>query len=347
MPSSSDTPGVSAAFRDGLRRVRSAPALLVGVWLVTLFCAAPAAVLLRTMLAADLGSSLEAASQARGMNVGWWQEFSARTSGLGATFEPSVVGFAAVLKNLSAFLDGQWPSAPVLFLLAAYLVILSFLAGGVLDRYARQRRLGASGFFAACGVFFLRFLRLAVLAALAYWLVFAVVHAALFDRFYPWITRDLDIERAAFQWRVFCYLLFLLPLVAVNLVFDYAKIRAVVEDRHSMIGALAAGARFVRHNPGATVSLYLLNTLLFLAVIAVYALLAPGVGGGDTLSLGWTLLAGQAYVLARLAVKLTAYASQTSLFQQRLAHASYAAAPQPVWPESPAAESLSNPPPPA
>ena len=48
----------------------------------------------------------------------------------------------------------------------------------------------------------------------------------------------------------------------------------------------------------------------------------------------------QAYVLARLGLKLVFYASQTAYFQGQLAHASYVAAPQAVWPESPAAEAI-------
>jgi hypothetical protein len=49
---------------------------------------------------------------------------------------------------------------------------------------------------------------------------------------------------------------------------------------------------------------------------------------------------GQLYVLARLWIKLVFWASETSLFQSRLAHAEYVAAPRPRWPESPAAEAI-------
>jgi hypothetical protein len=39
---------------------------------------------------------------------------------------------------------------------------------------------------------------------------------------------------------------------------------------------------------------------------------------------------------------LAAYASATVLFQSRLAHAEYTAAPPLVWPDSPAAEAIVN-----
>ena len=39
-------------------------------------------------------------------------------------------------------------------------------------------------------------------------------------------------------------------------------------------------------------------------------------------------------------VKLLFWASETSLFQSRLAHAGYVATPAPAWPDSPTAEAL-------
>ncbi|HET7217280.1 MAG TPA: hypothetical protein VFJ02_04500, partial [Vicinamibacterales bacterium] len=222
---------------------------------------------------------------------------------------------------------------------AAWLVIWSFLSGGVIDRYARQRPTRAYGFFAACGTHFWRFLRLGVLAWIVYWILFALVHPWLFDDLYPWLTRDVVVERTAFLTRVALYVLFGVLLVLANVVFDYARIRIVVEDRYSAIGAFLAGARFVRRHP-ATLRLYLLNGLVFLILALGYALAAPGAPAGAAIWLA--LLVGQIYILLRHYVKLLFYASQTSYFQSALAHAAYTAAPSVVWPDSPAAESIGN-----
>ncbi len=128
-------------------------------------------------------------------------------------------------------------------------------------------------------------------------------------------------------------------LVAFNLWMDYAKVRAVVEDRRSMIGALLSAARFIRRHPGDTIALYVADGALFLVVLAVYATFAPDAGKA-----GWSMWLGLAisevYLLARLWVKLVFYASEVSLFQSKLAHAGYVAAPVPVWPESPSAEAI-------
>lgn len=334
--------GTIATVAEGLRRVISAPAVLFGVWLVTVVAALPLAITLHRAIAADLGSSVEAAQAVRGVNWDWWQEFQFRHPWASDTFQPTVIGFAAPLRNLSAWLAGDWADWPITAAAALYVAAWMFLLGGVLDRYARQRRLRTQGFFGTSGVFFFRFLRLAVLAALVWTLVFGIVHGWLFETAYPWLTRDLTVERTAFLWWLVCAFVFVLLASAVMLVFDYAKVRAVVEDRRSMIGALVAGARFVWRHPGAATGAFAANGVLFVLVLAAYALTAGGAGGGETWRVLGGLVLAQVYMLARLVVKLSFYASATVVFQDRLAHAAWTAPPQPVWPDSPTVEAITN-----
>jgi hypothetical protein len=329
---------VTQAWRDGLRRVRRAPALIVGLWSATVLLALPMALVLRGTIAAHLGASLAAERAADGMNFDWWNEFLAQTGGLGQTFVPSILGFAAVLRNVSTIADG--PSLPLAIAAVVFgnTLLSLFLLGGVLDRLARDRRVGASGFFATCGRFAFRFVRLGVLAALIYWALFDWLHPLLLDTIYGRLTRDLTVERTAFLYRLTLYLLFAIPLAAVNLWFDYAKVRMVVEDRRSAFGALAASARFIRRHPGATLGLYLLNALAFLLVLGAYALVAPGAWSGGWVLVGFAI--AQVYIALRVAARLLFAASQIALFQSRLAHAGYVAAPFPAWPESAAAEAV-------
>jgi hypothetical protein len=86
-------------------------------------------------------------------------------------------------------------------------------------------------------------------------------------------------------------------------------------------------------------ALYALNTLTFLALLALWALMAPSAGGAG-FSMWFGFVVAQLYLVARLALKLQFIASQTALFQANLAHAAYTAAPEPMWPESPAAEAI-------
>jgi len=96
---------MTSAWRDGIRRVNGAPALLLGVWGLTLLVSVPMAAAMRGMLAQHLGASLAADTAASGVNYDWMQEFSDQAAGLGVTFRPTILGFGAVLDNLSAFID--------------------------------------------------------------------------------------------------------------------------------------------------------------------------------------------------------------------------------------------------
>lgn len=327
---------VVGSWLDGWRRVLRAPAVAAAMFALTLAAAVPFAVVLGAQIEAHLGRSLAAHAVADGVNSDWWEEFLAQASGLGATFTPAVIGFASTLDHFSRVLDAGGTSVPIAALAAAYLLLWTFLSGGILDRYARQRPTRAYGFFGAAGACFWRLLRLALVAAVIYGWLFAYVHRWLLDDAYTRLTRDLAVERTAFAWRVVLYVVFGALLVAVNVTVDYARIRLVVEDRRSVLGALRAALAFMRRHTNRVVALYAVNAATFLLVVAVWAMAAPGVGDAGWM---WGVFAGtQLYLLARLLLKLQFIASQTALFQASLAHAAYTAAPPPVWPESPAAE---------
>jgi hypothetical protein len=330
-----------AAWREGLRRVAGAPAILAGVWIATLLVTLPLALGLRAQIEQHLGGSLAADTAASGVNYDWMQEFGDQASGVGVTFKPTIIGFGAVLDNLSGFLDNVQRPVVIIGAAAAYLALWIFIAGGIIDRYARNRPTPLHGFFAASGVFFFRFLRLAAIMGIVYGVLFEYLHPWLFDRLYPRLTYEMSAERTAFFTRVALYVVFGLVLAACNLVFDYAKVRAVVEDRRSMIGALSAAIGFVRRNHATAAALYVGDFLLFLIAIAVYAVVAPGAAGAGVVA--WLGVAvGQLYILARLWVKLAFWASETALFQGRLAHAGYIATAVPVWPESPVVEAIGS-----
>ena len=316
------------------------PVGVAALLLATAAATLPAAMLLGSSIEDQLGDSLSASTAAAGVDLRWWDEFTAQ-GGSPRSFTPAIIGGAAPVGTYSNLLDRKGPPYEVLGVLAIALVPWVFLSGGLLDRYARRRRTGARGFFGACGVFFFRFLRLGLLAGLAYALLLGPVHEWLFETAYPWMTRETSVERTAFLWRVIVYAIWLAPLLLVNLVVDYAKVRAVVEDRHSVIGAVVAAARFVLRHPASVAGVYGVNAVIATLVLLAYILIAPGGRGGD-----WRLLAaiavGGAYLLARLAVRLAFLASAMTLVERSFAHAEYTAPPLPVWPDSPAAEAIEN-----
>ena len=329
---------MTAAFLDGLRRAASAPMLVVGVWVGTLATALPLGLLLFLGIASDLGPSATAGAVAEGWDEMWWIEFRADANAVEGTFGPWVIGFAAALFNLSNLLDGQAPGAAVLPAVVWFLAWI-VLAGGVLDRLARQRPIGSAAFFSACGGFVWRFARLGVIAAIAYGVLFLWFRPWLFGDVYESLTHDVTVERTWALTRFGLYGIFGALLAAVDLVFDYTRVRAVVEDRRSMVGALLATLRFMRRHALGVTGLWLLNGTLLAVTVALYAVAVPGAGA----PVWGAFLIGQLYVAARVFARLAAYASQVSYFQSRLAHATYVARPEPRWPDSPSGEAIGPP----
>jgi hypothetical protein len=254
MPSSPDAaPGpdrrratVLGAYVEGWRRVIRAPRLTVGVLVMTWIVGLPLAIGLRDQIQAQLGPSTTADGLMRGWDTEWAGEFAAGTAEAGGTFSEEMLGFGGTLAALSRLLGGQGPPMALAGAIAAYLILWTLLEGGLLDRYARARPVRTGAFFAACGVFFFRFLRLGVLTGAGYWILFHWVRPALFGAVFSAAIGNLANEHGALVIQGWLYALFLLLLGLVGLLADFAKVRMVVEDRHSALAGLAAALRFIR-----------------------------------------------------------------------------------------------------
>lgn len=295
-----------SAWRDGIRRVNRAPAILAGLWLLTLSTTMPLALTLR--------------------------------EGQRLIFHPTVAD-VSLLPTLDAFADNTPSRLAIDAAASGYAALWLFLAGGIIDRYARERPTRAFGFFSACGGFIVRFIRLGIVMGIVYGFLFGWMRPWLFDRLYPRMIRDVTVQRTAFFAFLMLYAVFVVVLAGCNLIFDYAMVRAVAEDRRSMLGSIAAAIRFIGSHYTAAVSLYVADILLLVLAIAAYALLAPASTRGELpVWLGFAV--GQACIVACLWAKLVFWASETALFQSRLAHAGYVAAPFPTWPDSPDAEAI-------
>jgi hypothetical protein len=154
----------------------------------------------------------------------------------------------ALLTSMTALslLYPLHPNAASRRVLAEYIVVGSFLLGGIIDRYARARPTRAFGFFGACGRHFGAMLRLAAIEVLLY------------------LAVD-NLSSATFEAAG--------GAAVINLLMVYARVRLVVEDRRSAFGALLAASRFLARNPSAS----LVYTFWMVAAVLA-ALYAHGAG---------------------------------------------------------------------
>ncbi|MFO7694869.1 MAG: hypothetical protein R6V57_17445 [Vicinamibacterales bacterium] len=319
---------IFAAFADGWGRVLRAPAILFGAFAVTWLVAFPAGRIMDQPVRAAALSRTDAADALAG--------------GFDRTFTPTLLGADRLVLGVRGFLaDGTLP-VEIAAAAATTLLVWTFLLGGILDRYARRRPIRTQAFFGASGVFFFRFLRLGVIASAGYYLLFGLIHPLIFLPSYRWVTSDAAAGTTTVPLLVFpLYAAFLAVASFWSAVVDYARIRAVVEDRRSMLGAFLAGWRFIVRHPMKTGGLYVLNAAAFGVLLGVNAIAFPFTPEAGAAGFA-ALAAANLFLLARLAFKLAFFASQTALFQRSLAHAEYTAAPPVLWPESPAAEEIIN-----
>jgi hypothetical protein len=304
----------------------------------TFLLALPLGLVIERSLETHLGRSLEADTAVDGWNAGWAAEYAAQAKGVERTFTYEILGFGGTLAVLSDLIDNVALNPTIAIAAGASVALWVVLSGGLIDRFARGRPVRTAQFFSACGVYAVRFMRLAVVIGAAYYALFRWLHPFLFERVYRHAIRDMTSEREAAIWRIGLYAIFLLALTIVGAVADFAKVRAVVEDRRSMLSALAASLRFIRRRPFRIAGLFLLNGLAWVVILRLWMSVAPGAAA----PVWWAFLITELYLLARVWAKLAFMASEVVLFQGDLAHAQYTAAPEIIWPDAPAAEAIRN-----
>ncbi len=329
---------VLGAFIEGWRRTLRAPGVTAAVWIVTTLATLPLATTLHDDIVTHLGSSTMAERALTGWDLDWTGEFSSQAQGVSATFTREILGAAGLVATLSRIFDGEPPAPALVGAIAIYLGAWIVLSGGVIDRLARARPIGGAMFVALSARYFPRLLRLAVLAGVVYWLLFQAIHPLLFGPLFDRLTRDVARESYALGILAALYAAFALCLGLVSLVVDFTRVRLVVEDRRSVLAAVAAALRFIRRRFRRVAGLYALNVLALVIAARLWIQLAGGAGTPDWL----TLLGAQIYLIVRIWGRMAFLGSEAVFYQGELAHADYTAAPLPRWPDSASVEAVRN-----
>lgn len=318
----------------GLWRAIESPGLIIWLWLVNLAIALPAGVVVSEAIRSSIGPSLVHEELTTGFDMGWYGEFREDAAGLTATFTPTVVGVGAFYNNVENWLFGglfqQFPGVVGLGVL--YALVWALSVGGILDRFSKPEGFfSLSRFFSSGGRFFFRFLRLIVLAGVLYYLVYRFA-GWLFQRI-DFLAQDVTVEGTVLVYVLLGTALVVFLLTLVNMAFDYAKIATFVEDRSSMVLAALRGLLFVLSHPLKAFGLYYGLGILSIVLLGLYSLVAPGAGQSTMTGVVLAFVIGQAYLVAKLVVRLAFYGGQLALYEG-VARAEESA-PKPETQESP------------
>lgn len=318
------------AFKQGLAAAARNWGLALLLLAVNLALAALLALPLRGVLAGALHEREAAETMRDGFDFAWWGQWhDAQKGHWTAAFGPGVSGNGFVFRNLDLLLRGHLPArlfdhgekggakdldAVVLGLGLVYLLAQVFLSGGVLSVLRRpEGGWKLRGLIHACGFYFGRLLRLALLSLLLCGIVFAL--NAPFARWADFHGRDAVSETTALAWSFGRRALLLLALGVVFVLSSYAKAIIVLEERASALLALVSAAGFCLRRLTSVAGhalLVLLATLLLLGSWSAFDAAWPTTGYKTQII---ALLGMQLFMFGRIGLRLAFLGGALALYR--------------------------------
>ncbi len=273
------------AIRAGLRDARRNAWMVVLFYACNLVLAAAVAAPMYTAIRDHLGRSAMAEDMVRGFSYQWLQEFQ--------------IAYDGFLKGFSI---------AVVYAGALFLLLNAVLSAGAFEVFTRGEGAGMHAFGRGVGKFFIRYLRLAAVASVLYFLCFFVFEYGA-GRALDWMFRLSVGERWHWYLDWLRWALLFLSVFVVSAVTEYAKADLVRDEHDSVLAALGHAAGFVLARFRRVMAIYLGLGALTLAAILLYAVFARYFPQSSTPTLLVWLLVAQALLGLRWYFRLASWAA--------------------------------------
>ncbi len=195
-----------------------------------------------------------------------------------------------------------------------YLLFNIFAGGGIVAALAMERRVSLRRFLNDAARYFWRYLRLFVLLVIVVGLVGAGYQALLSDKVEA-LRENVTTDRASFLWLALVAVVILAVFAFVLMVFDYAKIRTVVDRRRSMFLATLVGLGFSLRRFWQTIPLFGMNFVVIGILFVVYLLIENQFSNATVASMIGLFVVQQIFILSRVWMRLSFFSSQLALYQ--------------------------------
>jgi hypothetical protein len=195
------------------------------------------------------------------------------------------------------------------------MLVNTFLSGGILTGLRwNNTHSPISEFFSGCGRYFARFLRLFFLFCVVL-VIFVPVLAMVLALLSQLFTRNSTSEITDFVFGIVQIVLFLIPVMILLMIADYAKITVVVNDETAMVKTAWRSTKFVFRHFLRTLGLELLMLLVPLVLFAVYMVLDLSIRMTTDLTIIVMLIIQQIFMVSRAWSKVFFFAGEMSLYQ--------------------------------
>ncbi|MCX6132288.1 MAG: hypothetical protein NTU47_00630 [Ignavibacteriales bacterium] len=327
---------IKSSFMEGLKLASRTKRMILFAWFLNVFFAMVLALPVLKQLDGYLRDSVMDEKILKQLDPAWVDSYRVdmEKSEYTRALDLTIFGFAPFLNQLEMQMQGgfvrslagflydffvRWQLNPgqfslLFFISLLYVCVNTFLAGGFVGIYSKDYRSSFPEFLMDGARYFGKFFRLALVALIIYYLFFAVVVDWFNNSIAEWTQRDAS-ESIPFLYYMIRNIVVLLLMSFLLMVFDYARIRMVVDDRTSALGSSIAGARFAVPHLTRTYGLYLLLTAIGMLLILVYAVLERIIPQDSYWPLVFLFVVQQLYMIARLWLKATFYASQVTMYR--------------------------------
>ncbi|MDH5466391.1 MAG: hypothetical protein OEY25_03125 [Candidatus Aminicenantes bacterium] len=304
-------------FGKGFMTTGKTTKMVLFLFVINLLFSLILAVPMYNSLKNSLGASEAGNRMVESFDYIWWEEFRDEAQGLETTFTPSIIGKGAILTNLESLIQMRFFSAPPILIGFGllYIILHTFLAGGILSTFNQDEpRFAVKEFLQGAGSHFLRFLALMLFSWLFLFAIGAFLHNAILPIIDD-ISSDSYSEVIPFLLMLALNVIAFFLLLFVQMVFDYARIKAVLEDENNVLKATGKAFRFVFKHPFSTLGLFYLIFFLNIAVTVIYILVKETIPQSDVLTVLAAFFLQQLFIFALIWIRCLLYASQWELYR--------------------------------
>ncbi len=304
-------------FIKGLTNTLKAARMILLLLIINLAFSLILALPMYHSLKDSFGDSLVGERMAEGFDYLWWEEFRDEAEGLEKTFTPSIIGKGAILNNLEGLIMMRIFDLPSIILIMGllYIILHTFLSGGILSIFnSKGGKFSIGDFFQGAGSHFFRFFLLMLLSWLFFILLpfvsFGILGTALEN-----VRENAFSEITPFYLGLVFNLVVLVLLLFIQMVFDYGRIKIVLEESRNVMKSALGAFRFVFRHLGSTLGLFSLLFLVQVAVTCVYISLQGFIPQSYFWGVLIAFLFQQAFIFSLIWVRCWLYSAQMELYK--------------------------------
>jgi hypothetical protein len=197
-----------------------------------------------------------------------------------------------------------------------YLIVSTFLAGGIIWLFVIKSKFSIGEFFNRCVQYFSRFFRL-FLVSLLYFIA-AVIIFIIIGKLFSLLTKNSITEVLPVTLWVVKVLFLIIMVSVINMIFDYAKIITINNDNHKMFSTSFESIKFILMNYIKSSGLYGLYFLTGIILLVIYLVIENAFTVQSFLGVILFFILTQVYIFLRQWLRLSFFSGQTIYYQHTI-----------------------------